>query len=74
MLLLLQAAVAVALFADKSWQKYLPPDETGEVKRVRLLLSAPAAERGHDACAASANVAAFAAKTGHRAGARLHPS
>ena len=25
----------MALFADSSWRKYLPPDETGEFKRVR---------------------------------------
>ena len=40
--MLAQAAVAIALFADKSWREYLPPDETGEVKRVRLsMLASP---------------------------------
>lgn len=36
-MLLAQAVVAVALFTDKSWRKYLPPDETGEFKKVRHL-------------------------------------
>ena len=33
-MLLAQAVVAAALFTDKSWRRYLPPDETGEVKKV----------------------------------------
>ncbi|BDA51132.1 Tobamovirus multiplication protein 2A [Coccomyxa sp. Obi] len=33
-MLLAQAVVAAALFTDKSWRKYLPPDETGEFKRI----------------------------------------
>jgi hypothetical protein len=39
--LFLQAAVAVALFADSSWCKYLPPDETGEFKKARAALQRP---------------------------------
>ncbi len=38
-MLLAQAVVAAALFSDNSWRKYLPPDETGEVKRVCTLLN-----------------------------------
>ena len=34
-MLLVQAAVAITLFADDSWRKYLPPDQTGEFHRVR---------------------------------------
>lgn len=34
LMLLTQAVVAVALFTDKSWRRYLPPDETGEFKKV----------------------------------------
>lgn len=30
LLLLAQAALAIAFFADQSWQKKLPPDETAE--------------------------------------------
>lgn len=37
-MLLAQAVVAAALFTDESWRKYLPPDETGEFKRVCTLL------------------------------------
>ncbi|EIE19829.1 hypothetical protein COCSUDRAFT_44255 [Coccomyxa subellipsoidea C-169] len=33
-MLLAQAVVAAALFTDKSWRRYLPPDETGEVKKI----------------------------------------
>ncbi len=35
-MLLAQAVVAAALFTDKSWRRYLPPDETGEVKKVQI--------------------------------------
>ena len=34
-LLLAQAALAVAYFADSSWKKRLPEDDTGEARRVR---------------------------------------
>lgn len=33
-MLLVQAAVAITLFADDSWRKYLPPDQTGEFHKV----------------------------------------
>ena len=33
-MLLVQAAVAITLFADDSWRKYLPPDRTGEFHKV----------------------------------------
>ena len=35
-MLLVQAAVAITLFADDSWRKYLPPDQTGEFHKVRF--------------------------------------
>ncbi len=35
-LLLAQAALAVAYFADSSWKKRLPEDDTGEALRVGL--------------------------------------
>ena len=34
-MLLVQAAVAITLFADDSWRKYLPPDQTGEFHKVQ---------------------------------------
>lgn len=34
-MLLMQAAVAITLFADDSWRKYLPPDKTGEFHKVQ---------------------------------------
>lgn len=33
-MLLVQAAVAITLFADESWRNYLPPDQTGEFHKV----------------------------------------
>jgi Na+-transporting methylmalonyl-CoA/oxaloacetate decarboxylase gamma subunit len=54
LMLLAQAVVAVALFTDNSWKRYLPPDETGEVKKVlpppvalSVFLAAPLASRSH---------------------------
>ena len=43
-MLLVQAAVAITLFADDSWRKYLPPDQTGEFHKVlkRLIIIRPA--------------------------------
>ena len=38
-MLLVQAAVAITLFADDSWRKYLPPDQTGEFHKVLKRLS-----------------------------------
>ena len=37
-MLLVQAAVAITLFADDSWRKYLPPDQTGEFHKVQHTL------------------------------------
>ena len=34
-LLIAQAVLAVAFFADDSWKKHLPHDETGEAEKVR---------------------------------------
>ena len=33
-LLIAQAVLAVAFFADDSWKKHLPHDDTGEAKKV----------------------------------------
>jgi hypothetical protein len=41
-MLLGQAAVAIACFADDAWSKHLPPDETGEAKKVGLCFLWPA--------------------------------
>ncbi len=40
-----QAAVAVAFFADGSWRRHLPHDDTGEAKWVRARPGAPACRR-----------------------------
>lgn len=37
-LLLAQAALAIAYFVDSSWKKRLPHDDTGEARRVDLFL------------------------------------
>jgi len=38
-MLLIQAAVAITMFADDSWRKYLPPDQTGEFHKVHSCLN-----------------------------------
>ena len=43
-LLIGQAVLAIALFADNSWQKYLPHDDTGEAERVSFCRSVHQAE------------------------------
>lgn len=35
-LLIAQAALAIAFFADDSWKKLLPHDDTGEAQKVRM--------------------------------------
>jgi hypothetical protein len=46
MMLLGQAAVAIACFADDAWSKHLPPDETGEAKKVGVSFLWPALVSG----------------------------
>lgn len=50
LLLLAQAALAIAFFADKSWKKKLPQDETTEAVRVTYQLLQSIAKRsiGHN--------------------------